>query len=158
MALHFFIIGYKHNSIMSLDSNVKESERKQKLYALLKDQHEAEVKEVMHYMSVLRNVQNNLIRNYLHTLLNDGLKHIEYISSIMTNIEGATGSSSLTKKGIAESIAEENESREKLLECIEAADDLETKSLLKSIIVDEEHHIKILEHISGLVESYQKRS
>ena len=38
------------------------------------------------------------------------------------------------------------------------ADDLETKSLLKSIIVDEEHHIKILEHISGLVESYQKRS
>ena len=143
---------------MSLDSNVKESERKQKLYALLKDQHEAEVKEVMHYMSVLRNVQNNLIRNYLHTLLNDGLKHIEYISNIMTNIEGATGSSSLTKKGIAESIAEENESREKLLECIEAADDLETKSLLKSIIVDEEHHIKILEHISGLVESYQKRS
>ena len=158
MALHFFIISYKHNSIMSLDSNVKESERKQKLYALLKDQHEAEVKEVMHYMSVLRNVQNNLIRNYLHTLLNDGLKHIEHISSIMTNIEGATGSSSLTKKGIAESIAEENESREKLLECIEAADDLETKSLLKSIIVDEEHHIKILEHISGLVESYQKRS
>ena len=35
---------------MSLDSNVKESERKQKLYALLKDQHEAEVKEVMHYI------------------------------------------------------------------------------------------------------------
>ena len=143
---------------MSLDSNVKESERKQKLYALLKDQHEAEVKEVMHYMSVLKNVQNNMIRNYVNTLLNDGLKHIEYISSIMTNIEGATGSSSLTKKGIAESIAEENESREKLLECIEAADDLETKSLLKSIIVDEEHHVKILEHISGLVESYQKRS
>jgi len=143
---------------MSLESNVKQSERKQKLYILLNDQHEAEVKEVMHYMSVLRNVQNNLIRNYLHTLLNDGLKHIEYISSIMTNIEGATGSSSLTKKGIAESIAEENESREKLLECIEAADDLETKSLLKSIIVDEEHHIKILEQIFSLVKSYQKRS
>ena len=143
---------------MSLDSNVKQSERKQKLYALLKAQHGAEVKEIMHYMSVLRNVQNNMIRNYLHTLLNDGLKHIEYISSIMTNIEGATGSSSLTKKGIAESIAEENESREKLLECIEAADDLETKSLLKSLIVDEEHHIKILENISSLVESYQKKS
>ena len=143
---------------MSLDSNVKESERKQKLYTLLKAQHGAEVKEIMYYMSVLRNVQNNMIRNYLHTLLNDGLKHIEYISSIMTNIEGATGSSSLTKKGIAESIAEENESRDKLLECIEAADDLETKSLLKSLIVDEEHHIKILENISSLVESYQKRS
>jgi rubrerythrin len=143
---------------MSLDSNVKQSERKQKLYTLLKAQHGAEVKEIMYYMSVLRNVQNNMIRNYLHTLLNDGLKHIEYISSIMTNIEGATGSSSLTKKGIAESIAEENESRDKLLECIEAADDLETKSLLKSLIVDEEHHIKILENISSLVESYQKRS
>jgi rubrerythrin len=143
---------------MSLDSNVKQSERKQKLYTLLKSQHGAEVKEIMYYMSVLRNVQNNMIRNYLHTLLNDGLKHIEYISSIMTNIEGATGSSSLTKKGIAESIAEENESRDKLLECIEAADDLETKSLLKSLIVDEEHHIKILENISSLVESYQKRS
>jgi rubrerythrin len=125
---------------------------------LLKAQHGAEVKEIMYYMSVLRNVQNNMIRNYLHTLLNDGLKHIEYISSIMTNIEGATSSSSLTKKGIAESIAEENESRDKLLECIEAADDLETKSLLKSLIVDEEHHIKILENISSLVESYQKRS
>lgn len=143
---------------MSLESNVKQSERKQKLYILLNDQHEAEVKEVMHYMSVLRNVQNNLIRNYLHTLLNDGLKHIEYISSIMTNIEGATGSSSLTKKGIAESIAEEDESREKLLECVEVADDLETKSLLESIIVDEEHHIKILEHLSSLIESYQNRS
>ena len=96
---------------MSLDSNVKQSERKQKLYTMLKAQHEAEVKELMHYMSVLRNIQNTLIRNYLHTLLYDGLKHIEYISSIMTNIEGATGSSSLTKKGITESIAEENESR-----------------------------------------------
>src|ERR671921_370449 len=98
-----------------------------------------------------------MIKKYFHTLFKNGLKNIEYISSIMTNIEGATGSSSLTKKGIAESIAEENESREKLLECIEVADDLETKSLLKSIIVDEEHHIKILEHISSLVESYQKR-
>ena len=73
---------------MSLDSNAKQSERKQKLYTLLKAQHGAEVKEIMHYMSVLRNVQNNMIRNYLHTLLNDGLKHIEYISSIMTNIGG----------------------------------------------------------------------
>ena len=143
---------------MSLDSNVKQSERKQKLYTMLKAQHEAEVKELTHYMSVLRNIQNTLIRNYLHTLLYDGLKHIEYISSIMTNIEGATSSSSLTKKGIAESIAEEDESREKLLECVEVADDLETKSLLESIIVDEEHHIKILEHLSSLIESYQNRS
>ena len=120
------------------------------------------IKEIFWYIDesklVLRNIQNTLIRNYLHTLLYDGLKHIEYISSIMTNIEGATGSSSLTKKGITESIAEENESREKLLECVEVADDLETKSLLESIIVDEEHHIKILEHLSSLVESYQNRS
>jgi DeoR/GlpR family transcriptional regulator of sugar metabolism len=79
---------------VSLDSNVKQSERKQKLYTMLKAQHEAEVKELMHYMSVLQNIQNTLIRNYLHTLLYDGLKHIEYISNIMTNIEGATGSSS----------------------------------------------------------------
>jgi len=38
-----------------------------------------------------------------------------------------------------------------LLKCVSLADDLETISLLKSIIVDEEHHVKILENIGELV-------
>ena len=33
------------------------------------------------------------------------------------------------------------------------ADDFDIKSILKSIIVDEEHHVKILEHVSELVAS-----
>ena len=36
-----------------MDSRLKQMERKQKLYSLLKEQHDAEVKELMHYMSVL---------------------------------------------------------------------------------------------------------
>jgi len=52
----------------------------------------------MHYMSILTTVENNLVRSYLHTLLTDGLRHIEYISRIMAGIEGATGSASLTKR------------------------------------------------------------
>jgi bacterioferritin (cytochrome b1) len=119
----------------------------------LKTQHEAEVKELMHYMSVLTTVENNLVRSYLHSLLSDGLRHIEYISRIMADIEGATGSASLTKKGIQESIADERESHDALLKCAEMADDPETAALLKSISVDEEHHMRILEHLSELVES-----
>jgi bacterioferritin (cytochrome b1) len=34
-----------------------------------------------------------------------------------------------------------------------AADDTQTAALLKSISVDEEHHVRILEHLSELVES-----
>jgi rubrerythrin len=137
-----------------MDSRLNQLEKKQKLYSLLKAQHEAEVKELMHYMSLLTTVGNNLIRSYLRTLLTDGLRHIEYISRIMADIEGATGSASLTKKGIAESMDEERESRDILLKCAElAADDTETAALLKSISVDEEHHMKILEHLSELVES-----
>jgi rubrerythrin len=136
-----------------MDSRLKQMERKQKLYSLLKEQHDAEVKELMHYMSVLTTVENNLVRSYLHTLLTDGLRHIEYISKIMAGIEGATGSASLTKKGIAESIKDETESRDVLLKCAEMADDTETAALLKSISVDEEHHMRILEHLSELVES-----
>jgi rubrerythrin len=128
-------------------------EKKQKLYSLLKSQHEAELKEMNHYMSVLSTISNSLIRNYIYNLLNDGLRHIEYIASIMADIEGATGSFPLTKKGISESIEDEKESREILVKCLELADDIETKSFLKSIVVDEEHHIKILEHVSELVES-----
>jgi hypothetical protein len=129
-------------------------EKRQKLYSTLKEQHEAEVKELMHYMSVLTNVENNLVRSYLHTLLTDGLRHIEYISKIMAEIEGATSSTHLTKKGIAESIEDERNSRDILLNCAElAAEDRETSALLKSISVDEEHHIRILEHLSELVES-----
>ena len=79
-----------------MDSRLKQMERKQKLYSLLKDQHDAEVKELMHYMSILTTVENNLVRSYLHTLLTDGLRHIEYISRIMAGIEGATGSANLT--------------------------------------------------------------
>jgi len=87
-------------------------------------------------------------------LLADGLRHIEYISKIMAEIEGATGSASLTKKGIAESIKDETDSRDILLKCAElASDDAETSALLKSISVDEEHHMKILEHLSEIVES-----
>ena len=127
-------------------------EKKQRLYSLLKEQHDAEVKELMHYMSVLTTVENNLVRSYLHTLLSDGLRHIEYISRIMASIEGATGSASLTKKGISESINDEKDSRDTLLRCAEMADDdPETAALLKSISVDEEHHIRILEHLSELV-------
>jgi hypothetical protein len=33
------------------------------------------------------------------------------------------------------------------------ADDFDIKSILKSITVDEEHHVKILEHVSELVAS-----
>lgn len=140
-----------------MDSRLRQLEKKQKLYTLLKEQHDAEVKELMHYMSVLTTVENNLVRSYLHTLLTDGLKHIEYISQIMAEIEGATGSASLTKKGIQESIADEQESRDTLIKCAEmAADDPDTAGLLMSISVDEEHHIRILEHLSELVKSANK--
>jgi bacterioferritin (cytochrome b1) len=136
-----------------MDSRLKQMDRKQKLYSLLKDQHDAEVKELMHYMSILTTVENNLVRSYLHSLLTDGLRHIEYISRIMAGIEGATGSASLTKKGISESIKDEKDSRDTLLRCAEMADDQETAALLKSISVDEEHHIRILEHLSELISS-----
>ena len=136
-----------------MDSRLKQMERKQKLYSLLKDQHDAEVRELMHYMSILTTVENNLVRSYLHTLLTDGLRHIEYISRIMAGIEGATGSASLTKKGISASIKDDKVSRHTLLQCAEMADDPEIAALLKSISVDEEHHIRILEHLSELVSS-----
>jgi rubrerythrin len=136
-----------------MDSRLKQMDRKQKLYSLLKDQHDAEVKELMHYMSILTTVENNLVRSYVHSLLTDGLRHIEYISRIMAGIEGATGSASLTKKGIFESIKDEKDSRDTLLRCAEMADDPETAALLKSISVDEEHHIRILEHLSELISS-----
>lgn len=139
-----------------MDSRLRQLEKKQKLYSLLKIQHEAEVKELMHYMAVLTTVENNLVRSYLHTLLTDGLKHIEYVSRVMAEIEGATGSASLTKKGIQESIKDEQESRDTLLKCAAMADDPETAALLKSISVDEEHHVRILEHLSELVESAAK--
>ena len=134
-----------------MDSRLKQMDRKQKLYSLLKNQHDAEVKELMHYMSILTTVENNLVRSYLHSLLTDGLRHIEYISRIMAGIEGATGSANLTKKGISESIKDEKDSRDTLLKCAEMSDDPETAALLKSISVDEEHHIRILEHLSELV-------
>ena len=133
---------------MDIDSLLK---RKQDLYTLLKSQHEAEVKEMNHYMIVLSRLNNGIIKNYVHKLLDDGLRHIEYISTMMTTIEGASSSLNLTKQGIIKSIDEEKESRDLLLKCVALADDVETKSLLKSIIVDEEHHIKILEHIEELV-------
>ena len=133
---------------MDIDSVLK---RKQDLYTLLKSQHEAEVKEMNHYMTVLSRLNNGIIKNYVHKLLDDGLRHIEYISTMMTSIEGASSSFNLTKQGIIKSIDEEKESRDLLLKCVALADDVETKSLLKSIIVDEEHHIKILEHIEELV-------
>ena len=137
-----------------MDSRIEQMERKQKLYTLLKEQHESEVKELMHYMSVLTTVENNLVRSYIHTLLTDGLRHIEYISRIMADIEGATGSTHFTKKGIADSIEDERKSRDILLKCAElASGDVETAALLKSVSVDEEHHIRILEHLSELVEA-----
>jgi rubrerythrin len=133
---------------LEIDSLLK---RKQDLYTLLKSQHEAEVKEMNHYMTVLSRLNNGIIKNYVHKLLDDGLRHIEYISTMMTTIEGASSSFNLTKQGIIKSIDEEKESRDLLVKCVALADDVETKSLLKSIIVDEEHHIKILEHIEELV-------
>ena len=138
---------------MEIDSSLK---RNQELYALLKSQHEAEVKEMNHYMTVLSRMNNSIIKNYVHKLLDDGLRHIEYISTLMSSIEGASSSLNLTKQGIIRSIDEEKESRDLLLKCVALADDVETKSLLKSIIVDEEHHIKILEHIEELVSSSGK--
>ena len=138
---------------MEIDFSLK---RKQELYTLLKSQHEAEVKEMNHYMTVLSRLNNGIIKNYVHKLLDDGLRHIEYISTLMSSIEGASSSLNLTKQGIVRSIDEEKESRDLLVKCVALADDVETKSLLKSIIVDEEHHIKILEHIEELVSSSGK--
>ncbi|MGA7009887.1 MAG: ferritin-like domain-containing protein [Nitrososphaeraceae archaeon] len=126
-------------------------EKEQKLYSLLKSQHEAELIEMNHYMTILSRVSNSLIRNYFYTLLNDGLRNIEYLAKMMADVEGATSSSLLTKEGLSKSIEEEKNSKEMLLRCFEMADDFDIKSILKSIIVDEEHHVKILEHVSELV-------
>jgi rubrerythrin len=62
----------------------------------------------------------------------------------------------LTSEGIKKSISEERESRELLQGCLELTDEPEIKSILTSIVVDEDHHIKILEHINELVQSYSK--
>jgi len=134
-----------------------EMEKQQKLYELLKKQHEAEKNEIIHYSSLLKEIDHTLIRNYINTLLNDGIKHIQYITQAMAKIEGASGSIHLTEEGMKQSIEEEEESKNLLLECISLTDDKETREILKSVIVDEEHHIKILEHIRQLVESYSRR-
>jgi len=131
-------------------------ERKQRLYELLKKQHEAEKHEIMHYSSILKDIENNLIRNYFNTLLNDGIKHIQYITQAMSKIEGASGSMHLTKDGIDESIEEEVQSRNILSECVDLAEDQEIKELIKSVVVDEEHHIQILKHVRQLIETYSK--
>jgi len=131
-------------------------ERKQRLYELLKKQHEAEKHEIMHYSSILKDIENNLIRNYFNTLLNDGIKHIQYITQAMSKIEGASGSMHLTKDGIDESIEEELQSRNILSECVDLAEDPEIKELIKSVVVDEEHHIQILKHVRQLIETYSK--
>lgn len=132
-------------------------ERKQRLYELLKKQHEAEKHEIMHYSSILKDIENNLIRNYFNTLLNDGIKHIQYITQAMSKIEGASGSMHLTQDGIDESIEEELQSRNILSECLDLAEDQEIKELIKSVVVDEEHHIQILKHVRQLIETYSKR-
>lgn len=132
-------------------------EKQQRLYELLKEQHEAEKHEIVHYSSILKDIENNLIRNYITTLLNDGIKHIQYITQAMTKIEGASGSLHLTKEGLNKSIKEEEESKNLVQECINLTEDPEIKELLKSIVVDEDHHIKILQHISQIVETYSKK-
>ena len=136
---------------------LEDFKRKQKLYNLLKSRYEAELSELSHYMKLLGSMQNQLIRTYFQTLLIDGLKHVQYISAMMSNIEGGSSSSALTSKGIAKSISEEKESRDLLYSCIEMTDDPESKSILRSIVVDEDHHIKILEHISELIQSYSNK-
>jgi len=132
-------------------------EKQQRLYELLKEQHEAEKHEIVHYSSILKDIENHLIRNYITTLLNDGIKHIQYITQAMTKIEGASGSLHLTKEGMNKSIKEEEESKNLVQECINLTDDPDIKELLKSIVVDEDHHIKILQHISQIVETYSKK-
>jgi len=132
-------------------------EKQQRLYELLKQQHEAEKDEILHYSTLLKEIENNLIRNYINTLLSDGIKHIQYITQAMAKIEGASGSIHLTEEGINHSIEEEEDSKNILLECIGLAQDKDTKELLQSVVVDEEHHIKILQHIRKLVQSYSKK-
>lgn len=139
-----------------MDSHISTLEKKQKLYKLLKDQYDAERKELVRYIELLGSTQNSIVRSYFSTLLSDGLRHIEYISEIMSDIEGASRSSGLTSDGIKSSISEEKESRELLYECLDMAEKPETRSVLTSIIVDEDHHIKILEHMYQLVQSYSK--
>ena len=139
-----------------MEPHIRELEKSQKLYGLLKAQYHAEREELARYIELLGSVQNSLIRSYFRTLLSDGLKHIEYISGIMSDIEGASSAAGLTSEGIKKSIFEERESRELLQSCLELTEKPEIKSILTSIIVDEDHHIKILEHVDQLVQSYSK--
>jgi|SRR5215210_5054921 rubrerythrin len=149
------ILGNYPRSLL-LEPRIKQLEKNQKLYNLLKAQYHAEREELVRYIDLLGKVQNSIIRSYFRTLLSDGLNHVEYISQMMSDIEGASQSAGLTTEGIKKSISEEMESRELLHECLEMTDQLETRSIITSIIVDEDHHIKILEHMDQLVQSYSK--
>ncbi|MGE3859921.1 MAG: hypothetical protein AB7F53_08020 [Nitrososphaeraceae archaeon] len=142
----------------TLVTHREELEKQQRLFKLLKNQNEAEVQEILHYISILKDIDNILIRNYINTLLNDGIKHIQYITQAMAKIEGASGSIHLTKDGVSKSIEEEETSKKLVLECISLTEDTIMKDLLKSIVVDEDHHIKILQHIRQLVETYSVKN
>jgi bacterioferritin (cytochrome b1) len=139
-----------------LEPDINQLEKKQKLYHMLEAQYDAEREELSRYIALLGSVQNSIVRIYFRTLLSDGIRHIEYISEMMSNIEGASRSAGLTSDGIKKSISEERESRDLLQKCLEMADEPDTRSILTSIIVDEDHHIKILEHMDQLVQSYSK--
>ncbi|MGE0242927.1 MAG: hypothetical protein AB7P56_03265, partial [Nitrososphaeraceae archaeon] len=123
----------------TLVTHREELEKQQRLFKLLKNQNEAEVQEILHYISILKDIDNILIRNYINTLLNDGIKHIQYITQAMAKIEGASGSIHLTKDGVSKSIEEEETSKKLVLECISLTEDTIMKDLLKSIVVDEDH-------------------
>jgi len=129
-------------------------ENTQKLLELLEKQYSAEMLEMTEYCKLAQKVKDPLLRVYFDNIAFDTSKHASMLGSLISLVkergDSPLGNIGLSLEELGALREKERESKEAYLKCLELASNEGVKLLIKDLILDEDHHFKLITELLTL--------
>lgn len=130
------------------------SENTQQLLELLEKQYSEEMKEMTEYCKLAQKVKDPLLKVYFDNIAFDTSKHASMLGSLISLVtergDLPLGNIGLSLEELGALREKERESKEAYLKCLELADNEGVKLLIKDLILDEDHHFKLITELLTL--------
>lgn len=129
------------------------SEQTQKLLELLQDQYSEEL-EITEYCNLTQRVKDPLLKMYFDNIALDTSKHAAMLSSLLSIVKERSDSQfsniGLSLEDLSKLRDKEKEARDRYIKCLELASNDAVKLLIKDLILDEDHHFKLVTELLAL--------
>ncbi|MBI5133111.1 MAG: hypothetical protein HZA83_00200 [Thaumarchaeota archaeon] len=130
------------------------SQNTQKLLEVLENQYSAEMEEITEYCNLTQKVKDPMFKLYFDNIAFDTSKHASMLGSLISLVKERgdlpLGNVGLSLEELGALREKEKQSRGAYVKCLELAENDAVKLLLKDLILDEDHHFKLVTELLTL--------